>query len=240
MRPNRAEANLKAEALATAGGQPDGNELDLYDELMSFTDLTPEQQVNDVRLHESELVVSAPQPEPEAEIAQTETAAPSPQAPETSRPTFYSGGITRAATISVYKSPDRSAEDESSNQSFIVLDAEELLAENEMECSMDGPAVEDEEISAEVSEMLTATGPLDVQFSPVAGEARTQTACRACGYESDGEDMFCLGCGLLLKESESDEEKSEASQDSVCAGCSSVIASGEIYCPSCDAVPSDR
>ncbi|HET9533543.1 MAG TPA: hypothetical protein VFQ92_24530, partial [Blastocatellia bacterium] len=187
-------------------------ELDLYDELMSFTDLTPEQQENDVRLHESEMVVSAPQPEPEAETAQAETAAPAPQAPETSRPTFSSDGITRAATISVYKSPARSAEDESSNQSFIVLDAEEILAENEMESLMDGPVAEDEEISAEVNETLSATGPLEVQFSPAAGEARPQAACRACGYESDGEDMFCLGCGLLLSESASDEEKSAASE----------------------------
>ncbi|HWP43361.1 MAG TPA: hypothetical protein VNO14_09015 [Blastocatellia bacterium] len=184
-------------SIATAGSIDDG-ELSLYEDLMAFTVLSPEEQEANAKQYESKAAVTPQQPTGELssgciEIGQGYLAADesaAPQVPEPLRNTFPSSGITRAATITVYKSQPRPAGDEDSNQNFVVLDAEELLSET----------AEDQTSEEHDNEPMSDIGPLDVQFSHSGGEARIMAVCRSCGYQSDGEDMLCLGCGALLEE----------------------------------------
>ncbi|HSE98160.1 MAG TPA: hypothetical protein VLD57_07850 [Blastocatellia bacterium] len=220
MGSNRIEEVLNTGTSAKAAGSTDAVELSLYDELMAFTVLTPEQQEADARQRESESAHPATQPEEEEGLIesieheqateQPEPAAepaPAPLPVEPARSVFSSVSMTRAATISVYKSTVRPDERASSDQGFIVLDAQELLSEVEADTSYDDPADTDTEASIEASvspsETLSETGPLDVKTLHNSEERHTTAVCGLCGYESDGGDLLCLGCGSLLEGSKS-------------------------------------
>ena len=73
-----------------------------------------------------------------------------------------------------------------------------------------------------------------------SAESRT-VECSSCGCESDLRDMFCVACGAFLEEPSALELAVEPAHAAplagdVCADCREVLASGEIFCPSCGAV----
>jgi hypothetical protein len=138
---------------------------------MAFTVLTPEQQ--------SEM--SIPRVETEREEPAKEDApvviSTGPSVSDPPPPTASSTGIARA-TISIYKSPEAGA---SSNQGFIVLDAEELLSDEPSD-------------NAELDEILSDEHPDDAQL------LETDGFCVECDSAVTTGDIFCPSCGSVLPE----------------------------------------
>ena len=125
-----------------AAASSDNAALNLYVDLMAFTVLTPEQQSE----------VSIPRVETEREEPAKEDApvviSTGPSVSDPPPPTASSTGIARA-TISIYKSPEAGA---SSNQGFIVLDAEELLSD---ETSDNAQLLETDDMCVECGSAVT-------------------------------------------------------------------------------------
>jgi hypothetical protein len=150
----------------------DDAELNLYDDLMAFTVLTPEQQC--------EMSIPCVETEREEEVTEDAPVVIS-TGPSVSDPpppaAAASTGIARA-TISIYKSPEAGA---SSNQGFIVLDAEELLSDEPSD-------------NAELDEILSDEHPDDAQL------LETDGFCVECDSEVTTNDIFCPSCGSVLPE----------------------------------------
>jgi len=149
----------------------DNAELNLYDDLMAFTVLTPEQQ--------SEM--SSPRVEIEREEQVTEDApvviSTGPSVSDPPPPAAPPTGIARA-TISIYKSPEAGA---ISNQGFIVLDAEELLSDEPSD-------------NAQLEELLSDEHSDDAQL------LETDGFCVECDSAVTTGDIFCPSCGSVLPE----------------------------------------
>jgi hypothetical protein len=154
-----------------AAASSDNAELNLYDDLMAFTVLTPEQQSE----------VSIPRVETEREEPAKEDApvviSTGPSVSDPPPPTASSTGIARA-TISIYKSPEAGA---SSNQGFIVLDAEELLSDETSD-------------NAQLEELLSD------ETSDNAQLLETDDMCVECGSAVTNGEIFCPSCGSVLSE----------------------------------------
>jgi RNA polymerase subunit RPABC4/transcription elongation factor Spt4 len=85
--------------------------------------------------------------------------------------------------------------------------------------------------------MFRASGPLSLSgylFDPTsraAAQIMTLAVCATCGSESDGEDLFCMGCGAFM-----DEGTVAESDGPACDDCGLVVKTGDLICPSCGSV----
>lgn len=89
----------------------------------------------------------------------------------------------------------------------------------------------------EMNNLFRASGPLSLSgflFDPTskaAAQVMTLAVCATCGSESDGEDLFCAACGTFMEETTVNELVGSA-----CDDCGLIIATDELICPSCGLV----
>jgi hypothetical protein len=162
----RTEGKPVPDSSIAAPASSDNAELNLYDDLMAFTVLTPEQQGEMLaRCAETEQEEQATGNEPIV-VSSTPIISDSPPPAAPSSP-------TARATISIYKTPDRTTAGARSSQVFIVLDADELLSDESI--------LSDESLD-------------DLELCEADGE------CAECGSAITSGEVFCPSCGCVLSD----------------------------------------
>ena len=88
--------------------------------------------------------------------------------------------------------------------------------------------------TVDVKDIFRASGPLSLSgllFDPTLKAAplvMTLAVCATCGSETDGEDLFCVACGSFLDESAEPDTPGLA-----CDECGLIVTTGDLICPSC-------
>ena len=207
------------------------DEIDLYDDLMAFSNLSPEEQEKESAkrlINKSEPVV------------------------QSSNQFFYVDPVASNESIleSVIEQEDRSFEileqssfdEESSNhtiEDFPFEQPNEPAIQKERESSFKivdaGEPPKKKSDYLDLSYLLRVTGPL-VALGVTANAASSLLVCRDCGSQASSEDMFCVTCGGLLDEAETSEAAAVVAIKSACEACGSPVEEDEIFCPSCGTV----
>jgi hypothetical protein len=226
---NKNEPATVAGSTAVGAAISSAGEVDLYDELIAFAELTPEEQLR--------LVARPQEPLEEAVECQNSDSV-------STQDTTISGEIQatepEAATISetddsiaVSEVSSEASEDSSPGGSLAVPS---LLAAQSPSDSEDSPAIRE---TSDVSTQLydrSRTGPLLAGFNVIpefvfAGDL-SLGVCLACGAESGADDLFCVVCGVFI-----DEIGSTPKSNPTCGECGQNVTADEIFCPWCGAAP---
>jgi Double zinc ribbon len=226
------EANLRADSNQTG-------ELNLYDELVAFSNLSPEEQKTEqatrfARASEptsqstdgfifADLVdpgEPAFAPVEEREIQSFEPA---------EQPSFE---LMDRAELQAVKEPSTSPLEDFS---FELSDdpargmkpessSERLQADHSGDADLD------------LAYLLRVTGPL-LALGLTMNATSSLLVCGDCRSQSSSDDMFCVTCGGLLYEAELPVTTVEAAASGLtCEGCDYLIEEDEIFCPSCGTV----
>ena len=207
-----AEPNLRADSNVADVSQNQISEVDLYDELLAFSDLSPEEQ-------EAATVRAAPGNiiDPPAETP-AELEAP----PRTDDAFFFEPPQDSPAQEAAFELTEER----------VVETVEVEAPEPAREPTLDSPqafAFDDGgNADFQMSDIIRVTGPLP-GFLTKRDTASVLLVCAECGSPADNEEMFCIACGGLL-------EEAEAAVVLSCDECGSTVASDEIFCPSCGSV----
>lgn len=202
------DANLapaRANPLAGPSGSL-GAEIDLYEELLAFAEMTPEEQ----RLYFAE-AKSESEPTPATRPSIPELVAPEP-------------------IESLDPEPMESCELEPLD----AIDAEIVSKSAELPIADSDSTPWDEEVEAiePTVELSDGSDPLvDLNLDGGFGDVLPGKDCLACGAESVADDLFCMSCGSFLN-----GVASNSPSNPVCADCNQGITIDEIFCPWCGSV----
>lgn len=163
-------------------------ELDLYDELVSFTELSPDQQREEL---ERVARANAPPVTTAEESASfdflEQSDLPARDEPESNSSTEAAFNLIDEPLCDPLDSPDG---DSSAHTIFAFV--EELSPETSR-------GSEDSPVAAQ-PDPLRSTSPLEDIYSGAMTAAECEHRCESCGAVSSLEDLFCLSCGQLLGE----------------------------------------
>lgn len=248
---NSTETAVHANSISGETGSLAG-EIDLYDELIAFAELSPEQQR---RLIDRKVKSAASAIKP----------IPVPPEPQWVREDRAMLPVIEAVTpeVSTETAPDSAAVTQLESTTVeatqpanvVATEAEIIAAESEAVVATE-PAVVDAEPanvaapeSANVIENVTApesseptprpnaakggSGPLSSFALPsnlVYNGALSLGVCLSCGEASGADDLFCIACGGFI-----DEMGSKRSFIPSCGECGEGISADEIFCPWCGA-----
>jgi hypothetical protein len=226
---NKNEPAIVAGSTAVGAAISSAGEVDLYDELIAFAELTPEEQLR---------LVARPQ-EPLDEAVECQNS-DSVSTQDTTISVEIQATEPEAATISetddsiaVSEVSSEASEDSSPGGSLAVPS---LPAAQSPSDSEDSPAIRE---TSDVSPQLydrSRTGPLLAGFNVIpecvfAGDL-SLGVCLACGAESGADDLFCVVCGVFI-----DEIGSTPKSNPTCGECGQNVTADEIFCPWCGAAP---
>jgi hypothetical protein len=98
------------------------------------------------------------------------------------------------------------------------------------------PSNQSSDAELDLAYLLRVTGPL-LALGLTMNAASSLLICGDCRSQSSSEDMFCVNCGGLLYEAELSEGDVEAAASGLtCESCKYLIEEDEIFCPSCGSV----
>ncbi len=184
-----------------------GAEIDLYEELLAFAEMSPEEQ----RLYFAEAKSESDPPPQETKPSSPMSVEPEeiesldPESMESCEPEELEGIDLEIASPSA--------------ESVVAYSDSTLLGEE----------VEVIEPAAELSD---ASDPLvDLNLDGAFTNVLSGKDCLACGAESGADDLFCISCGSFLNGVASNSPSNPA-----CADCSQSITIDEIFCPWCGSV----
>lgn len=232
MKLDNNDAVVRVDSIDVQTGSSSAGEIDLYDELTAFAELSPEEQV---RLVDRPGKTAEQTDKPSAEKAEEEAS----QEPILTQPPIESA---KAET------PPARTEKSSTEE---LPSAEPVLTEAPIEpvevataapaadsdsLSQDSNAhVERSEVSPPAFEGSRPSGPLSgFSLAPdfVFTGALSRGVCLTCGTESGADDLFCMTCGVFI-----DEIASSLPVDpTTCGECKRGISADEIFCPWCGSV----
>jgi RNA polymerase subunit RPABC4/transcription elongation factor Spt4 len=225
------EANLRADS-------NQAGEIDLYDELVAFSSLSPEDQS----------CVPAPRPVNDSEEAICE--------PVKGRENQSVEPIKQQPFDLIDRAELRPVEEPSANaiEDFPFELPYEPAPEMERKPSFESPRAGQSNPGQpnqgtgdlDLAYLLRVTGPL-IALGLTMNSDSSLLVCRDCRSQSSSKDMFCVNCGGLLEGTEvadadtddrkiSDVAAEAATVKSVCADCNYLIEADEVFCPSCGAV----
>lgn len=210
VQPNYSVANLN-----------EATELNLYDELVAYSELSFEQQLVDAR-QPAERNGFEKQPDQLscAKIgAVADTVIETEQAPALKA--INSDEVKPSA-------PPPSAELE------IVDFFDELIFDTvQTETLDDKPALAEDKIveGRQSPRPLSNTSPLDDPWSGARVKTGPLTMCQSCGNHSGADDLFCLGCGGFFEHAETGPEIATN-----CSECDALIGNDDMFCSSCGAM----
>ena len=203
------DANLapaRSNPLPGPSGSP-GAEIDLYEELLAFAEMSPEEQ----RLYFAEA-----KPENEPPPQENKPASPVSVEPE--------------EIESLDPEPIESCGPEAVegiDLEIVSPSAESVVANSDLT-----PLGEEVEVIEPAAELSDASDPLvDLNLDGGFTNVMTGKDCLACGAESGADYLFCVSCGSFLNGVASTSPSNPA-----CADCSQSITIDEIFCPWCGSV----
>ena len=227
MKLNHNDAAVRDESI-NAQTRSSSGEIDLYDDLTAFAELSPEDQMRLVDRPEKSSTETEktsaegehPSPEP--------LLAPAPIEPVEAEKTPAEREQTSAETAAKHPSPEpvlALAQIEP-----VEAKATALRAQSASDAGSSNASVERSEVRPEV--FVRPSGPLgSLTRGFVFTGALTRGVCLACGAESDADDLFCITCGVFIE-----EIGSTLPVKPTCAECKQGIAPDEIFCPWCGSV----
>jgi hypothetical protein len=95
------------------------------------------------------------------------------------------------------------------------------------------PVVDDDHFDLHTANIFSITGPLPATRTHTSAPL-SLTTCANCGNQADSDEMFCITCGELLEESQAPAV--DLTADVACEDCGAVVAGEDIFCPSCGSV----
>jgi RNA polymerase subunit RPABC4/transcription elongation factor Spt4 len=226
-------------------------EIDLYDELVAFSNLSPEDQsrgpaprlVND----------SEPDSQPAggfvyADLKHSEEATVEPVR---GRENQSSGTTTQTAFELIDRGELQRVEEPPANpiEDFPFELPYEPVAEADRKSSFEQPQAGQPDQGGtgdlDLAYLLRVTGPL-VALGMTVNSDSPLLVCKDCRSQSSSRDMFCVTCGGLLESAEVAEAAIDGAGASgvtgefaaarlACDNCDYVIEEDEIFCPSCGA-----
>ena len=204
------DANLapaRANPVSGQAGSSLAHEIDLYDELLAFVGMTPDEQR--VFLADTASVDEAP-----------EASCPEPAESETV------DGLDLETAVSLVESPfvfaDSTPPDEKVDENL----------DEKPDVKLDVKLDENLEVTEAVVELSDVSEPLaDLNFDGAFTEVLSGKDCLACGAGSSADDLFCMECGSFLN-----GDASNSPSNPICADCSQGIMIDEIFCPWCGSV----
>lgn len=218
------DANL-APARANPLPEPSGSlgaEIDLYEELLAFAEMSTEEQ----RLYFAE---------PKSESEQPQATRPS--IPESVAPEAIES-LDPEPMESCGPEPIETVDPEPMESCELDLiegiDAEIVSpsAELAIAYSDSTPWDEEVEVNERAVELSDGSDPLvDLNLDGGFTDVLPGKDCLACGAESGADDLFCMSCGSFLN-----GIASNSPSNPVCADCSQSITIDEIFCPWCGSV----
>jgi hypothetical protein len=213
-------------------------EIDLYNELTSFAELSTEEQQELLDRAER---LSAATSTSESEIHEDAVSEPAPS-PGAIEPVVASNPPAEIEMPPVEVTQAHTSPEQFS-QHLLNEPVESVTAAAETEAPAGSRAetgpdsgflqqyLEPDTATDEPTGESRPTGPLSgFNLTPefIFTGALTRGICLACGCESGAEDLFCLACGVFI-----DEDASSFSSNPTCAECNQGIEAGEIFCPWC-------
>lgn len=256
MKSNTAELNLRADPSLTGTSEHQFREMDLYDDLLAFSDLSPQEQEAAAIHYEASMADPTAQtpaqnvdPTTFYESQQMIEAAQEP-APHPASDPASSFFFDPAQVYAVEQASVETAEAIETAEARVAEKVEEKPPARDaafdalQSYAFDTDAVTD----FQLAEILRVTGPLP--GLPAKRDTNSVLlVCAECGSAADNGEMFCIDCGGLLEEAaapsmllEDDlfscEETAAPSTPLSCDDCGSMVASDEIFCPSCGSVMS--
>ncbi|SRR6266404_4264993 len=230
MKLNHSDAAVRAGSINAQTGSSSG-EIDLYDDLTAFAELSPEEQM---RLVDRPEKTSAETEKPSAQEVEEEhpstepLLAPAPIEPVESEKTPEETETTSAEKAEKHLSPEPDLA--LAPIEPVQAEASALLAKSASDAADSNASVERSEVRREV--FVRPSGPLgSLTRGFVFTGALSRGVCLACGAESDADDLFCITCGVFI-----DELGSTLPVKPTCGECKQGIASDEIFCPWCGSV----
>jgi len=217
-------ANPRAESDAMSNNPDETIELELYDELLSFSLQAPE-----TRLEATQTKRPDSADQPASDVSYSETAAASNvEVAAVEEPFFDAESILQL--VSEYDLTVQQATEE-------VLDAnpldESIYKQIEVEPRQEVLPIDDEAPAetARAGEKLSNTSPLGQFCSSVTLKPAEVADCPACGSQLNTQDLFCIACGEFLDNSDAVMEIAAA-----CGECQTIIGNDDAFCPACGAV----
>ena len=183
-----------------------GAEIDLYEELLAFAEMSPEEQ----RLYFAE-AKSESEPTQKTRPSIPELVAPEP-----------------------IESLDPEAMESCGPEPIEVKDAETVSTSAELAIAYSDSTRWDEEVEViePAVELSDGSDPLvDLNLDGGYADVLPGKDCLACGAESGADDLFCMSCGSFLN-----GVASNSPSNPVCADCNRGITIDEIFCPWCGSV----
>ena len=198
---------LETDEASLSADSKRADEIDLYDDLMAFCNLSPEEQ-------------------------RKESAPRLPIRPEfKSQPAnqfFYPdlAASNESALEPVIEQTDRSFELVEQTSTYSIKDSPFELPDELPKKKSD---------YLDLNYLLRVTGPL-AAVAATTNAASPLLACKDCGSQASSADMFCVTCGGLLDQPEAPEAVAVVATKPACEACASPVEADEIFCPSCGAV----
>jgi Double zinc ribbon len=231
MKLNHNDAAVRADSINARTGSSSAGEIDLYDELTAFAELSPDEQMSLVDRPEK---TSTEIEKTSAEEVEEEHPSPEPLLePAPIEPVEAEKTPAETEKISAEK-----AERHPSPEPVLALapiepveaEATALPAESASDAADSYASVERNKVRPEL--FVRPSGPLgSLTRGFVFTGALSRGVCLACGAESDADDLFCITCGVFI-----DEIGSTLPVKPTCAECKQRIAPDEIFCPWCGSV----
>lgn len=190
-------------------------EVELYDELVAFSEMSPEQQIIEAEQAAKNEVIKQPD----------ELSSPAIRAfADADFVTDQTPGAIKPGEVKL-SSPTVIAEDETIDY------FDELVFETTKSETNDEPPALAEESATESQpnfKPLSNTSPLEDIWSGARVKTGPLAMCQSCGNRADVEDLFCIACGEFL-------ERADLGPDIAtnCLACDALIGNDDMFCASC-------
>jgi double zinc ribbon protein len=243
----------------------EGGEMDLYGELIAFSALAPDEQATDASERAKAVAAAANHSEED----RSESAHIPPAVEEHTTALSESSDAARKTVVKVYEGlPSGPLTEPDSARGFVVLDADEILAEDQpkdfskpVNDARNARGVSGQYASGE-GETHTSTPAQDERTEALLPQARSQAEMEITGplrgikQSFEVRELFqsvtaCPACGSesdgrdlfcvecgSLLDETEEDEAASATVEPYCADCGTITAPDEMFCPGCGAFSS--
>lgn len=233
---NNGDATSRVSSIAGEAVSAAASELDLYDELLAFVEMSPEHQ--SLESDRSRRAAGDPAPEgaplaPTAAEVTAQHAEADPGRPDSELVFFYEQpeafdphSLASDAPVEAAFVYEQAQESDNSNSATLESEAA-VVIDFETSAQDDGSSVTDGQRGPRLNtgDLLAS---LNVSpMSPFTG-ALSKGVCLACGEIAGADDLFCVSCGIFI-----DEIASTFPPDPSCSECTFAVVADEVFCPAC-------
>jgi hypothetical protein len=228
MQLNSNGASAHPSAISARHGSGRAKEIELYEELLAFVDMTPEEQSR-------YLYPAKTLQENTGEDAPIETAEPDSSDPVARQvDSIPEPSLTQAASIQTEETLQTNEDiADLFDSSFDSVPFDDSASPVDSNFDSDAFASSGSPVDSNFDfHPLDGSGPLvGVSFDSGLADTLSGAVCPVCEAESAIDDLFCMSCGNFLN-----GIASTSPSNPTCADCNEPIAIDEIFCPWCGSV----